>query len=175
MVIHLVRHGETDCNALGIFGGPDCELTAVGEQQARNLGTKLVGRSYDMVFCSPLLRARRTLDLLGCDGVPVIFDDRLAERSPGSLEGSPYAAVDRDDYWNYYSDSVFGTAETIPSLFKRVFSFLDELRSLGFTRVLVVAHSGVSKAFYAYFNGVPEDGRLLNLGLGNTEVCEYCL
>mgnify|MGYP003419801109 CR=1 FL=1 len=28
--------------------------------------------------------------------------------------------------------------------------------------VLIVAHSGVSKAFYAYFNGIPKDGKFLN-------------
>ena len=39
--------------------------------------------------------------------------------------------------------------------------------------VLIVAHSGVSKVFYVYFNGIPEDGKMLNLGLKNTEVKEY--
>ena len=36
-------------------------------------------------------------------------------------------------------------------------------------------HSGVSKAFYAYFNGIPEDGKFLKLGLQNGEIKEYTL
>ncbi len=54
----------------------------------------------------------------------------------------------------------------------RVKNFLDELKTKDYKSVLVVAHSGVSKAFYVYFNGVPADGKLLNLGLKNTEIKE---
>ena len=51
--------------------------------------------------------------------------------------------------------------------------FLDELKTKEYKSVLIVAHSGVSKAFYVYFNGIPKDGKLLNLGLKNTEIKEY--
>ena len=69
----------------------------------------------------------------------------------------------------------YGTEERIPDLCNRVKEFLDELKSKEYKSVLIVAHSGVSKAFYIYFNGVPEDGKMLNLGLKNTEVKEYYL
>ena len=52
-------------------------------------------------------------------------------------------------------------------------TYLDELKKKDYKSVLIVAHSGVSKAFYIYFNGIPEDGKLLNLGLKNGEVKEY--
>ena len=39
--------------------------------------------------------------------------------------------------------------------------------------VVIVAHSGISKAFYGYFNGIPEDGRFLNLGLKNCEIAKF--
>lgn len=67
----------------------------------------------------------------------------------------------------------YGTEESMKSLFDRVASFLDELSNKSYEKVLIVAHSGVSKAFYAYFNGIPIDGRFLNLGLKNCEVKEY--
>ena len=44
-----------------------------------------------------------------------------------------------------------------------------------YKKVLIVAHSGVSKAFYNYFNGLPEDGAFLKLGLKNGDVKEYKL
>ena len=50
---------------------------------------------------------------------------------------------------------------------------LNELKTKKYNNVLVVAHSGVSKAFYGYFNGIPEDGKFLKLGLKNGEIAEY--
>ena len=103
----------------------------------------------------------------------MIFDNRLREREHGSLEGQSIEVTDREDYWNYYTNTKYGTEEDIPHLFNRVKEFLDELKTKEYKSVLIVAHSGVSKAFYAYFNGIPEDGKFLNLGLKNTEVKEY--
>lgn len=50
---------------------------------------------------------------------------------------------------------------------------MEELKNKEYNSVIVVAHSGISKAFYAYFEGIPKDGKFLNLGLKNTEVKEY--
>lgn len=87
--------------------------------------------------------------------------------------GKPYESTNRENNWDYYSHVRYGTEETIQNLLDRVFAFLDELKKQNAQKALVVAHSGVSKAFYAYFNGIPEDGKFLNLGLKNGEIKEY--
>ena len=51
--------------------------------------------------------------------------------------------------------------------------YYNELKNKEYKSVLIVAHSGVSKAFYGYFNGIPEDGNFLELGLKNGEIAEY--
>ena len=91
----------------------------------------------------------------------------------GSLEGKSIEVTDREEYWNYYTNTRYGTEERIPDLCNRIKEFLDELKTQKYKNVLIVAHSGVSKAFYVYFNGIPKDGKMLNLGLKNTEVKEY--
>ena len=58
-------------------------------------------------------------------------------------------------------------------LFDKVANFLEELKNKEYENVLIVAHSGISKAFYGYFNGIPQDGHFLNLGLKNCEIKEY--
>ena len=40
--------------------------------------------------------------------------------------------------------------------------------------VLIVAHSGVSKVFSGYFEGI-QNGKFLNRGLKNCEIKEYVL
>lgn len=68
----------------------------------------------------------------------------------------------------------YGTSEDIKLFFNRVFNFLEELKTKDYKIVLIVAHSGVSKAFSAYFDGL-SDGKFLNRGLKNCEIKKYQL
>ena len=120
-----------------------------------------------------MLRAKHTAKIINRNNIEIIYDDRIQERNPGSLEGMPWDTTDRDEYWNYYSQIKFGTEESVKELFARVHEFLDELKQKDYTSVLVVAHSGISKAFYAYFKGIPDDGKFLHLGLKNGDIIEY--
>lgn len=79
-----------------------------------------------------------------------------------------------DEYWNYNTTIQYGTSENIKLFFERVNDFLDELKTKDYESVLIVAHSGVSKAFSAYFEGIG-DGMFLNRGLKNCEIKEYIL
>ena len=75
---------------------------------------------------------------------------------------------------NYNSNIQYGINENIQDFFKRVYAFLDELKTKDYKSVLIVAHSGVSKAFSGYFEGI-QDGMFLNRGLKNCEIKEYKL
>ena len=82
--------------------------------------------------------------------------------------------TNREEYWNYNTTMKYGTSENIKLFFKRVYNFLDELKTKDYDNVLIVAHSGVSKAFSGYFEGI-NDGKFLNRGLKNCEIKEYSL
>lgn len=174
MKIYLVRHGQCDSNVKKIYNYKDEGLNEVGIKQAEELKKQIDNIDFDVIISSPLLRAKQTAEILSTNKT-IVLDDRLREREHGSLEGKSITVTDREEYWNYYTKVKYGTEERIPDLFKRISEFLDELKSKDYNSVLIVAHSGVSKGFYAYFNGVPKDGKMLNLGLKNTEVKEYIL
>ena len=53
-------------------------------------------------------------------------------------------------------------------------NFWKSLKNKDYDIVLIVAHSGVSKAFSGYFEGI-QDGKFLNRGLKNCEIKEYDL
>ena len=92
----------------------------------------------------------------------------------GDLAGRPLTVTNRDEYWNYNTSLQYGTSENIKLFFKRVYQFLEELKNQPYECILIVAHSGVSKAFSAYFEGI-QDGMFLNRGLKNCEMKEYDL
>ena len=173
MKIYLVRHGQCESNVIGRYNFVNEDINETGIYQAESLKEEIKKINYDVIISSPLLRALHTAEIININNKKIITDERLAERKPGSLEGKSIEVTDREEYWNYYTNTRYGTEERIPDLCNRIKEFLDELKTQKYKNVLIVAHSGVSKAFYVYFNGIPKDGKMLNLGLKNTEVKEY--
>ena len=173
MKIYLIRHGQCDSNVIGRYNFFDEDINEVGIKQAEELREEIKNINYDIVISSPMIRALHTAEIINVRNKKIITDERLQERNPGSLEGKSTKSTDREEFWNYYTNVKYGTEEEVPHLCNRIKEFLDELKTKNYQRVLIVAHSGVSKAFYVYFNGIPKDGKMLNLGLKNIEVKEY--
>jgi broad specificity phosphatase PhoE len=91
--IVVVRHGETEWSAAGKHTSrTDLPLTAAGRSRAAAVGDTLRRRSFALVLCSPLLRARETCELAGFEDVAVIDDD-LREWDYGSYEGLTTAEI----------------------------------------------------------------------------------
>lgn len=94
MKFYIVRHGVTRWNALGkVQGSADIPLAEEGIRLAELTGRALSDIPFDICFTSPLIRAKRTAELL-LEGrtptVPVIEDKRLREIDFGVLEGSRF-------------------------------------------------------------------------------------
>ncbi len=172
MKIYIVRHGQVPHNALKRYCGCDEDLNETGIEQAKELADKIKGLEYDIVISSPLLRARHTAQIINDSNKGIIIDERLHERRCGDLADKPLSCTDRNEYWNYNTTIQYGTSENMKDFFLRVFDFLDDLKTRNYDSVLIVAHSGVSKGFSAYFQGI-NDGKFLEHGLKNCEIKEY--
>ena len=172
MKVYIVRHGQTTSNSLGYHALEEDDLTELGIQQAEELRDKIKNMNFDIIICSPLTRTKHTAKIININNNKIIFDDRIEERNPNNLSGKSRENENREEYWNYYTNIQYGTSENIQDFFKRVYSFLDELKQKNYESVLIVAHSGVSKAFSGYFDGI-QDGKFLNRGLKNCEIKEY--
>lgn len=85
-MIYIIRHGQTDWNINGRYGGRiDVPLNEYGIEQAKQIREELKNINFDVVFSSPLIRAYTTAQIV-CD-IDIIKDDRIIERSNGDLEG----------------------------------------------------------------------------------------
>ncbi len=173
MKIYLVRHGQCNSNLNYVYNVKDEDINEKGIEEAEQLREKIKNIDYDIIISSPLLRAKHTAEIINVKDKNIIVDERIREREHGVLEGTSIDSIDKEDFYNYYSKNRYENAESFAELVERVSEFLDELEKENYDNALIVAHNGVIRAFYAYFNGIPEDGNLWDLGIKNTEIKEY--
>jgi probable phosphoglycerate mutase len=103
--LYLIRHGQTEWSLSGQHTGrTDLPLTEQGEQDARDLATRIRAVRFSCVFTSPRQRARRTCELVGLDAVAQREPD-LAEWDYGDYEGQRSEDIrkERPD-WNLFRD-----------------------------------------------------------------------
>ena len=108
-MIYFVRHGSTDWNEnkneKGIKdpkcqGRADLDLNQKGISQALQTAEQLKGIKFDRVICSPLKRAKQTLEIIYSGNRPVEIDERVIERDFGEFEGLTRAEFDFNGFWN---------------------------------------------------------------------------
>lgn len=176
MEILLTRHGQTEWNALKkIQGKANIELKKKSIEQANVTKIILKNENIDLILCSPLTRAIQTAKIINSDrNIPILFDERLSERDCGEFEGVFKSDFDTRAFWSYKQNIQYQKAENIRSFFKRVYGSLNEIPlKYKNKRILIVAHGGVSRATYCYFNGIPDKDTLVDLSLKNCEVARY--
>lgn len=179
MKLLLTRHGQTDWNVAGkIQGMTDTQLNETGIKQAQNTREKLLNEKIDLIITSPLKRAKKTAEIIGEDReIPIIEDNRIAERYFGQFEGKTAKEFNFNEIWNYKLNKQYEDVESIGALFDRVQGFLEKIKiDYQDKTVLVVTHGGVSVPIRATLEGIPEEMEVLRgLGLDNCEVKEYNL
>ncbi|MFC0862422.1 histidine phosphatase family protein [Sphaerimonospora cavernae] len=171
--ILVARHGEAWCNREQYVGGPrSCRgLTPRGCTQtgmlAERLAAEHASRPIDVVYTTPLPRARETADLVAAAlGLAPVVEPDLREPDYGTADGLPWAKVVAD-----FGDApalhptraVAPGAETWAAFLARARAALRQIvtRHEG-RRVLIVAHGETIAAAHHLFLGVP-DGQVLPL------------
>lgn len=160
-MIYFVRHGSTEWNKLyKCQGKADISLSQEGIDQAKETAKALKNVKFDACFCSPLLRARQTFEVItGRLPTENEINKRLSERDFGEFEGKTRAEFDFEGFWNAFDKKTYEKAESLDKFEKRVKSFYDFLKeNYRDKTVLVVSHGGFGFLFNALFFGIPESG-----------------
>ena len=93
MILHLIRHAQTFANEEGRYIGiTDIPISEKGREKALRLAQD---KGVQIVFVSPLLRARQTAEILFPDARQIIVDG-LREMDFGTFEGKNATEM-RDD------------------------------------------------------------------------------
>ena len=105
MNLILIRHGQSEWNALNQFTGwKDPDLTATGIQEAHN-AAKIINNlkiNFDLVFTSALIRAQNTAEIILKEinqPLSTIKNQALNERNYGDLAG-----LNKDDARKRWGD-----------------------------------------------------------------------
>ena len=167
----LIRHGETDLNASGVFyGNTDCPLNEKGKAQSKLIGEYLSKIVFNKVYSSPFIRAVDSKNILlaeneNKESYEEIYDDRLKEINFGIWENKFVEDIEKMDpeYWKLYfkgwPDVSAPEGENFLALYSRVKSFFSEVMNVDqsegmntnqnedmntkhIENILIVAHKG---------------------------------
>lgn len=185
----FIRHGETAYNAEErLQGQRDIALNDTGRAQAYAVGQMLRAKGLDQVaaldaagafYCSPLVRARETLELardaLGLNPLHYQLAPQLVELSFGQWEGLLWDEVERlspgasayrgKDKWDFVPPG----GESYAMLAKRVAPWLAAQDGDRF----VASHGGVARALLTLLAGMsPADAANYEIRQGAALVFE---
>jgi probable phosphoglycerate mutase len=158
MKLYVVRHGETEWNALGkMQGWKDSPLSEKGVLNAQRLGQRLSQIDFDFVCCSPLGRTSETAKhILGNRETNFSYNSAFQEMGFGAWEGMYHDEIknlyptQQHNYWNAPHLYETNGGETYEIFIDRVKNGLDGLiQSSSFNNVLLVTHAAVIKAIFA--------------------------
>ena len=165
-MLYIMRHGATDWNEKHkLQGRTDIPLNADGRKMAEDAHNEYIDVHFDVCYCSPLVRARETAEIiLRGREIPIIADDRLVEMCFGIYEGCensfdtpelPINVLFRHP--EQYTVPVAG-GESLDELFARTGEFLREtaepLVSQG-KDVLIVGHGAMNSSIICRIKNIP--------------------
>ena len=175
MKIYLVRHGQTDWNVqMMAQGQTDIPLNQTGIEQAEALRDRVRDYDFDICYCSPLVRAVKTAEIVVDGRCKVVKDKLLVERSFGKYEGT----TPTDDWLKYwrldYHDDEMGM-EPLTAVFERSREFFEKIKKNhpADAKILVVGHGGMLKTLHYNIVGYDQNTDFMNMHFKNGDIWEY--
>jgi broad specificity phosphatase PhoE len=161
--VYLARHGQTAYNHEGRFQGQQpIPLDDTGREQAGELAERASTYGFRALWCSPLLRARETADIVAARiGLEPIEDARLMETDAGDWTDRSFAEVQSESpqlftaFVDARPDFAFPGGESFVQQEARVAEALERVEA-GALPALVVCHGMVIRAAFHHRMGHSE-------------------
>jgi broad specificity phosphatase PhoE len=160
---YFVHGTTTDNEAKLATGWLPGELSEIGAAQSKTLKGQIADRTFDVVFCSDLTRAKQTAEILFGKDV-AIPDARLREANYGDWNGQPHTFK---DIMNDFVEAPFPNGESYKDVEVRLRGFVAFLQAnYDGKRVVVVAHQAPQLALDVILKGkawpqaIAEDWRI---------------
>ena len=155
-MIYFVRHGETDYNIKGMIQGQlDIPLNSTGIKQAEELSSLLKNYKIDIIYSSPLSRAKQTAEIINkYHNVKIVYIDNLKEFFAGDKQGSIMREWSKEEVEDFMLHPENYGAESNYDFHNRCIKAFNELSK--HKNILIVSHGGVYKHIYRYLNNIED-------------------
>ncbi|MDP3987721.1 MAG: 2,3-diphosphoglycerate-dependent phosphoglycerate mutase [Candidatus Levybacteria bacterium] len=183
----LVRHGESEWNAKGLWTGwKDIPLTQKGIEQAKTAGVSLKDIKFGLGFTSILSRVKQTMDEMKKvlnQQFPVVEDKALNERNYGVYTGKNKWEIKKEVGEEEFLkirrgwDHPIPEGECLKDVYQRAIPYYEKniLPKLKEGKnVLVSASSNSLRALVKYLENIPDD-KISKLELAIGEVYLYTI
>jgi 2,3-bisphosphoglycerate-dependent phosphoglycerate mutase len=148
--LFLIRHGETEGNALRIVQHPHIPLSPRGVVQAERLARRLADEGIARIVSSDYARALTTAERLQrATGAPLVVDPLLRERNFGDLRGTPYSELGFDMFAPDYAPPNGESWPTFHARVDRAWARVQELAAATGGRLAIVTHGLVCRSLAA--------------------------
>lgn len=185
MLLHIVRHGQTNWNAeQRIQGQLDSELDEIGIKQACMRGKDFTETQFAAIYSSSSLRTRQTTEHLlanrirtsdpsgehsGDHKVAVLYMDELREVCLGVWEGHLWSDIQAaypdmveahrtasDDFFVEGAETSVQTQDRGIKAIESIIKSQENAAQANVTdEVLVVSHGAIMKTIFAYYLDIP--------------------
>lgn len=171
--VYLIRHGETEWSLSGRHTSvTDLPLTSNGRVQAQTLKRMINSKAFVKIYCSPLLRARQTCEVLGYDQEAYIDDD-LVEWRYGDYEGLTTMEIrQKVAGWSVFTD-ICPKGESVSDVTLRADDMLRKIKE-DEGDVALISSGHILRVIAARWLGqVGDFGRFLTLDTASLSVLSY--
>ncbi|WP_377865563.1 histidine phosphatase family protein [Bacillus sp. R86525] len=167
-VLCLVRHGETERNAIGkLQGHENIELNKNGKQQAERCGLYFREKQWDVIISSPLSRAKQTAEIINTymlTSVNIIEMENFIERDYGMASG-----LTTEERTKMFPKRNYKNQEPRELLKARIITGLNIiLKKYPDSNVILVTHSAVINTILALISNN-------EIGSGKTKLFTACI
>ena len=141
-----MRHGTSIWNEQGkTQGHSNNRLSESGKELIKNTAEKCKNIKFEVIFCSPLMRAVQSANIVNkFHKVKKIKDSRLIEIDQGIFTGKIYNQLSAQEIKQKESrNSVYGM-ESYESAYLRIKSFVEDIKKSAYNNVLIITHHFVA-------------------------------
>jgi probable phosphoglycerate mutase len=152
--VYFVRHGESVGNKAGLHQKVDMPLSENGREQAGKIAERLKKFKIDVIFASPITRARETAEIIsGSLNIPVeILDNLIEAKGPSEIIGKAVKDPEARRIRNLIAENFtkgnwkYSDEENYDELNIRARSFLDHILNHHKDKdILCVSHATLIK------------------------------
>ena len=137
-----MRHGTSIWNEQGkTQGRSNNRLSENGKKIIEKTASQLKNNKFDIMFCSPLMRAVQSANILRKKlKCKKIKDNRIIEIDQGIFTGKIYNQLTPLQIKQKESRNADFGMESLEDAYNRVNSFVQDIKKLSYDNVLVVTH-----------------------------------